>query len=1280
MEAGGPRTDMATVPEILLATLEDLQESELRTFKWYLCSDVLQDHRKIPRCQIEGADRMDVVDLLVETYGSDSAIAVTLDILPRMKLNEQAKTLKEKSREVPSTQVGKGNNLPAVQENLKSFLKEKYQNIYEGSTDEGDTIYLNKIYTELHLIEGARGGVSEEHEVRQLRSTHTSTEESSIKPVDIFKPWPGQEKHVRTILTQGIAGVGKTICVQKYVLSWAEGEENQDISLLFPLPFRELNPNMDGKDYSLMDLLHQFFPEIKQIKTLGTESKILFIFDGLDECLLPLNFKHNKVLRDEAEPASLDVLITNLIAGDLLGNALVWITSRPAAASRIPRKHIHQWTEIRGFSNQQKEEYFKRRLCDENLADTVINHVKSSRSLYIMCHIPVFCWITVTVMKKMMQDNMTGVMPNTLTEIYAYLLICQTDRMRKGDYPMESNNVVLKLAKLAFRQLEKGKLIFYQADLEECGMDVKEAITYSGVCTEIFAMEGRGRRKVFSFVHLTIQEFLAAVYAHHSYIHERENFLLGYLKRFQMKWLPKSLFNFHKTAIDKALQSQDGHWDLFLRFLLGLSRRSNQELLSAVLDMDTGGEEETEKTIQFIKERIKEEPETKINLFHCLSELKEESLVQEIQSFVSSGRLSAKKLSPVQWSALTFELMTSEATQEEFDLKKYIRSEEGVVKLQAVITSSTRALLNQCNLTEKCCEVLASALSSASSHLKELDLSDNNLKDSGVKLLSAGLGSPHCTLEILRLNNCKLEGACCEALAGALSSGCSRLRELDLSNNDFTESGVKALCVGLRSQYCKLETVRLNQCKLNWNCCEDLASVFSSKFSHLKQLDLSNNSLQDPGVKLLSAGLTSPNCTLQILRLSWCSLTEKSCDHIALALSSESSSLRDIDLSGNDLQDPGLKLLAAGLGNPHCKLKILRLKECKLKKCCETLASVLRCGASHLKELNLSGNDLQDSQVKLLSEGLRSPNCRLEILRLSFCGVTEVGCTYLALALRSNPSHLRQLDLSYNYLQDSGVKLISSHLDDPLCKLENLSVDHNARCYLKSTLKTYAGELTLDGNTAAKSLLLCEGGKRVSWVRELQQYPDHPERFDSVPQVLCHQGLTQCHYWEVEWCGRWVDIAVATRGIRRQGSYHLCGFGSTDQSWSLCCSEDHYSAQHNHQSVDVPAPSSGSHRVGVFLDWLGGTLSFYSVSSGTLNHLHTFSSMFTEPLFPGFRMAEDNCSVAICTMEDVQDGGTFSPAGPRHIKHERRSGDLCKIPIRLRNLKIPGNLFPGIFN
>ncbi|XP_047194603.1 NACHT, LRR and PYD domains-containing protein 12-like isoform X1 [Hippoglossus stenolepis] len=1226
---------MARVPELILETFEELVDKELRTFQWYLYSNVLEEFPHIPKSKLDGVDRPGTVDLLVQTYGYDDAVTVTVDILTRMQLKLWADTVKKKYEEVSSNPISNEINHHAIQDKLKSTLREKYQNIYEGNADEGDTVFLNKIYTELRLIEGAWGGFSTEHEVRQQRFHHATTEETIIKASNIFKPNSKQEKRIRTVLTQGIPGVGKTVCVQKFTLSWAEGEENQDIAFLFPLPFRELNPNIGEVDYSLMQLLHQFFPDMKSLETLGNECRVLFIFDGLDETLLPLNFKHNKVLRDETEPASLDVLITNLITGDLLGNALIWITSRPAAASRIPRKHIHQWTEVKGFADEQREEYFKRRLSDENLATRIINHVKSSRSLYTMCQIPVFCWITVTVMKKMLRDNLTGVMPKTLTEMYAYLLLCQTDRMMEGHYPMESDSVVLKLAELAYRQLEKGKLIFYAADLKECGMDVKEATIYSGVCTELFVMEGRRRREVFSFVHLTIQEFLAAVYAHHSYVQKRDNVVLGYLKRMQTRWLPKSLFKFHKTAIEKALESKDGHWDLFLRFLLGLSLESNQELLGRILNLEAEGEEDLPRTVQFIKEKIREEPESNHNLFHCLSELREESLVQEIQSFVSSGTLAAKKLSPVQWSALTFELMTSDATEEEFDLKKYIRSEEGVAKLLDVITSSTRALLNHCKLTEKCCKDLASALNSTSSRLTELDLSDNSLKDSGVKLLSVGSRNPLCKLKILRLQKCKLEGDCCETLAVALSTESTKLRELDLSANDFQKTGVKALCVGLHSHHCKLETLRLNRCRLNQSCCEDLASVLNSGSSHLKNLELSNNSLKDSGVSQLTAGLRSPHCRLETLRLSWCGLTQKCCDPIGSALSSDSTRLRELDLAGNKLQGPDIQLLCAGLRSPHCKLETLRVNEGNFQKCCAEFASVLSCNTSHLKELNLSGNDLQDSEVKLLSEGLASPHCKLETLGLSFCGVTVEGCTYLASALSSNPSCLRQLDLSYNYLQDSGVKLISVHLDNPLCKLETLSVDHNAECYLKSTLKKYACTLTFDTNTVATSLFLYDGGKQVTWVRERQQYPDHPERFESVSQVLCHQGLTQRHYWEVEWRGRWVDVGVAMRGIRRRASSHLCGFGSTDQSWSLYCSEDHYIAQHDHQSVEIPAPLSGSHRVGVYLDWLGGTLSFYSVSSGTLSHIHTFYSTFTEPLHAGFAMEEDDCSVLICTMEDV---------------------------------------------
>uniref|UniRef100_A0A3Q0RVT6 Pyrin domain-containing protein n=1 Tax=Amphilophus citrinellus TaxID=61819 RepID=A0A3Q0RVT6_AMPCI len=877
---------MACVPELLLGILEELVDKELRKFQWFL-TNVSEGYTHIPKSRVDGVDRTGTVDLLVQTYGYDGAVTVTEDILLKMNLKLWAEKLKEGYTWSHNSSLFSFlffflsvSCNHADKEKLKSTLKEKYQNIYEGNADEGETVYLKKIYTELHMIEGAWGSFSEEHEVRQQRSAHVSVDEKSIK-------------------------------------------ENTDIAFLFPLPFRELNTIIGEKDYSLMQLIHQFFPAIKPLEKLGTDCKVLFIFDGLDETLLPLNFKENKVLRDETEPALLDVLITNLITGDLLGNALIWITSRPAAANRIPRKYIDQWTEVKGFGNDQREEYFKRSLHNDSLALKVINHVKSSRSLYIMCQIPVFCWITVTVMKK--------------------LVLRSTLQTRQGSYGEAVG--LWQLGELAFRQLEKGKLIFYEADLKECGMDVTEATIYSGVCTEIFMMEGERRRKVFSFVHLTIQEFLAAVHAHYSYMQRKENVFLGYLKRIFTRWLSKSVFNFHKTAIEKALESPDGRWDLVLRFLLGLSLKSNQELLCKILDLDAEGEEDVVRTIQFIKEKINEEAEAKLNLFHCLSELKEEALVQKVQSFVSSGRLNAKKMSPAQWSALTFDLMTSETTKEE---------------------------LNCCNLTENCCKSLASALSSTSSHLTVLDLSENKLRDSGVKLLSAGLNSPHCKLKSLRLKKCQLQGDCCEALAVAVSTEFTQLRDLDLSANDFQSTHLKALCVGMCSHHCKLETLRLNRCKLREDCCADLASVLNSGSSLLKTLDLSNNSLKDSGVSLLAAGLRNP---------VWCSLTQKCCDPIGWGLTSDSKHLTELDLSGNNLHGPDFQLLCSGLRSQHCKLKTLRLDECSLQKCCGDVASVLSSDSSHLKELDLSGNDLQDLEVKLLSDGLSNPSCTLETLK-----------------------------------------------------------------------------------------------------------------------------------------------------------------------------------------------------------------------------------------------------------------------------------------------------------
>ncbi|KAL0992529.1 hypothetical protein UPYG_G00094540 [Umbra pygmaea] len=300
--------------------------------------------------------------------------------------------------------------------------------------------------------------------------------------------------------------------------------------------------------------------------------------------------------------------------------------------------------------------------------------------------------------------------------------------------------------------------------------------------------------------------------------------------------------------------------------------------------------------------------------------------------------------------------------------------------------------------------------------------------------------------------------------------------------------------------------------------------------------------------------------------------------------------------------------------------------------CILNLASVLRSPDSQLKQLELRDNDLQDSGVTLLSAGLEDLNCKLHTLGLSGCLVTEEGCASLVSALRSNPSHLKELDLSYNHPGDSGVTLLSAGQEDPTWRLEKLNVDHGEENWLKSGPQKYICDLTLDPNTVNRNLCLSEENRKVTWSREKQPYPDHPERFDYCQQVLCREGLTGRCYWEVEWSGGGAWIGVTYKGINRRGRGDDCGLGNNDKSWCLNCYDDSYRARHNNNSIDLPVPSSGSHMVGVYLDWPAGTLSFYRVSSDTLTHLYTFNTTFTEPLYPGFSDHCYNSSVSLCQL------------------------------------------------
>ncbi|XP_072231649.1 NLR family CARD domain-containing protein 3-like [Leuresthes tenuis] len=704
---------------------------------------------------------------------------------------------------------------------LKSALKKKFQCVFEGIPKAGNPTLLNQIYTELYITEGGTGEVNDEHEVRQIEaaSRKAGRAETFIRQEDIFKLPRGRDEPIRAVMTKGVAGIGKTVLTQKFTLDWAEGKANQDIQFMFPFTFRELNV-LKEKKFSLVELVHHFFTETKEAGICSFKQfQVVFIFDGLDECRLPLDFHSKEPLTDATESTSVDVLLTNLIRGNLLPSARLWITTRPAAANQIPPGCVGMVTEVRGFTDPQKKEYFRKRFRDEEQASSIISHIQTSRSLHIMCHIPVFCWITATVLEDVLETREGGELPKTLTEMYIHFLVVQA-KVKKVKYDggaetdshwsPESRKMIESLGKLAFEQLQKGNLIFYESDLTECGIDISAASVYSGVFTQIFKEErGLYQEKVFCFIHLSVQEFLAALHVHLTFIKSGVNLMEEQKKRFKSFKDKNKIKNLHQSSVDKALQSPNGHLDLFLRFLLGLSLQTNQSLLRGLLTHTGSSSQTNQETVDYIKEKISEDlsAERSINLFHCLNELNDRSLVEEIQQALSSGRLSTDELSPAQWSALGFILLSSGKHLDVFDLKKYSASEEALLRLLPVVKASNKAVLSGCNLSERSCAALSSVLSSQSSSLTELDLSNNNLQDSGVKQLSVGLQSPNCNLEALRLSGCKLSERSCAALSSALSSQSSSLTELDLSNNNLQDSGVKQLSVGLQSPKCNLEAL-----------------------------------------------------------------------------------------------------------------------------------------------------------------------------------------------------------------------------------------------------------------------------------------------------------------------------------------------------------------------------------------------------------------------------------------------------------------------------------------
>ncbi|XP_039608608.1 NACHT, LRR and PYD domains-containing protein 3-like [Polypterus senegalus] len=735
---------------------------------------------------------------------------------------------------------------------------------------------------------------------------------------DLFRWAPGIESRPYIVVVSGVAGIGKSTMVQKVIFDWAKGTQYRRFTFVFLFKFRELNL-IEEKDpkMSMTKLILRHYKHLNDEKqtireVLQSPEYLLFILDGLDQYKHKLDFTRKKLCSNPDDSYPIHILITSLINRTLLNGCSILITSRQAALEPLEMAKVDRFTEVLGFSPQQRLTYFKKFFGDANLGAEAFQYVEESATLYTMSFNPSYCWIICSVLRNYfnLAEKDRGAAPRTVTELFVMFLysILTHNKAESEDL----RGILMNLGKMAFSGVEKGVLVFSEKqEIINFGLQpVLSTPSPSGFLKMILQKESTLENTTYTFIHLNMQDFMAACY-----------FFLD----------PSGNI---EELLGKLNSCKDDRFEILIRFLVGLSRTSVTQTLEGIL-----GDFERKPGVR-IMEWVKQKAERALR-----------------------GRDKSESLRVCQWLYETRN-------------KKLIRDAIGK-DLKLNFSNTTLSSLD--------CAVLGSVINYCG-ELDDLNLSHTSLTPECIRRLAPGL---RCSRRV-ELDSCELTSACCESLSTSLSAEHSHLTVLRLEGNKLEDSGVRLLCEGLRSPHCKLETLRLQSCGLTSRCCAALSSVIRTEHSLLTELWLGENILQDTGVRLLFEGLKNPNCKLKTLRLESCGLTSECCAVLCSALCLEHSCLTELWLRGNDLEDSGIHLLCEGLRNPNCKLERLRLWKCGLTSgSCEALSSALCSEYSRLTELWLDGNKLDDSGMQVLGKGLRNPNCKLEELRLSANRISE---------------------------------------------------------------------------------------------------------------------------------------------------------------------------------------------------------------------------------------------------------------------------------------------------
>ncbi|XP_077764622.1 NACHT, LRR and PYD domains-containing protein 3 isoform X3 [Canis aureus] len=971
---------MASVRCKLARYLEDLEDADFKKFKMHLQDYPSQKgFSPLPRSQTEKADHMDLATLMIDFNGEEKAWAMAVWIFAA--INRRDLYEKAKRDELEWDYCKK----------YKKHVRSRFQCIKDRNARLGETVNLNKRYTRLRLVKEHQSQQEREHELLAIGRTSAKTLDSPMSSVNVellFEPDDQHLEPVHTVVFQGSAGIGKTILARKIMLDWASDKIYQDrFDYLFYIHCREVSL---GTRRSLGDLIVSCCPDPNPpiCKIVSKPSRILFLMDGFDELQGAFD-EHTEALCTNWQKVERgDILLSSLIRKRLLPEASLLITTRPVALEKLQHlldrpRHV----EILGFSEAKRKEYFFKYFSDEQQATEAFRLIQENEILFTMCFIPLVCWIVCTGLKQQMDSGKNLAQTSkTTTSVYIFFLSSLLQSHRETQKHQVSASL-RGLCSLAADGIWNQKILFDECDLRNHGLQKADVSAFLRM--NLFQKEV-DCEKFYSFIHMTFQEFFAAMY----YLLEEEE--QGRMRN--LPWSSSKLPNRDvKVLLENYGKFEKGYLIFVVRFLFGLVNQERTSYLEKKLSCKISQQIRLE-LLKWIEEKAKGKnlqiQPSQLELFYCLYEMQEEDFVRKAMGHFPKIEISlSTRMDHVVSSfcienccrveSLSLRLLHNSPKEEEEEEEEENEKEmqhydvDHCVLLDPHTTYAYR--LVNCQVTVSLWQGLFSVLSRNSLSLTELNLSDNALGDQGVNVLCEMLQHPGCNIRKLWLGQCCLSYQCCFNISSVLSNN-QKLEELDLSHNALGDFGIRLLCVGLKHLFCNLNKLWLVSCCLTPACCEDLASVLSTNQS-LTRLYLGENALEDAGVGVLCEKAKHPQCKLQRLGLVNSGLTPGCCPALASMLSTNQK-LTHLYLRGNALGDTGVKLLCEGLLHPNCKLQILELDGCSLTShCCWDLSTLLTSSKS-LRELSLGSNDLGDLGVMLLCEVLKQQGCILQSLRL----------------------------------------------------------------------------------------------------------------------------------------------------------------------------------------------------------------------------------------------------------------------------------------------------------